>query len=74
MTDEEFDSYRGFERGQALLCAGKTRIGVNVHASKKEHDLITTDRRDLERMRHRAALEKLGKGDDGYAAEADGIT
>lgn len=74
LTDEEFDSYRGFERGQALLCAGKTRIGVNVHASKKEHDLITTDRRDLERMRHRATLEKLEKGDGSHAAETAGIT
>lgn len=74
LTDEEFDSYRGFERGQALLCAGKTRIGVNVHASKKEHDLITTDRRDLERMRHRATLEKLGKGDEAHATETAGIT
>lgn len=64
LTDEEFDAYRGFERGQALVCAGKTRIGVNVHASKKEHDLITTDRRDLERMRHQATLAGLTGGDE----------
>lgn len=59
LTDEELNFYNGFERGQALLCAGKNRIGVNVHASRHEHELITTDRRDLERIRHRMEIEKL---------------
>lgn len=62
LTDEEFDAYRGFGRGHALVCAGKNRIGVEFRASELEKELITTDRRDLERIRHRKVLEQVGQG------------
>lgn len=48
-----------FTRGQALLCAGRNRLGVDIIASRREHDLITTDPRDIERMKERQELEKL---------------
>ena len=62
-----------FGRGQALLCAGRNRIGVEIVASKREHDLITTDPRDIERMKERQELEKLQQEQTGWAdATADG--
>lgn len=48
-----------FSRGQALLCAGLNRLGVDIIASKREHDLITTDHSDLARMRDRRNYERM---------------
>ena len=37
----------------------ETGWGVDIIASRREHDLITTDPRDIERMKERQELEKL---------------
>lgn len=68
LTDEEMYLYQDFERGQALLCAGRNRVGVRIDASPREHELITTDPRDLERMKHRQTLEDLHRKqrEEGY--------
>ena len=50
-----------FTRGQALLCAGRNRLGVDIIASERELELITTDPRDIERIKERQELEKLRK-------------
>ena len=59
LTDEEMQMHARFSRGQALLCAGLNRLGVDIIASKREHDLITTDHSDLARMRDRRNYEKM---------------
>lgn len=59
LTDEEMHMHAEFTRGQALLCAGRNRLGVDIIASRREHELITTDPRDIERMKERQELEKL---------------
>lgn len=68
LTDEEMQMHARFGRGQALLCAGRNRIGVEIIASKREHDLITTDPRDIERIRERQELERLRRQRAGWAA------
>ena len=59
LTDEEMQMHARFSRGQALLCAGLNRLGVDIIASKREHDLITTDHSDLARMRDRRNYERM---------------
>lgn len=59
LTDEEMQMHAEFTRGQALLCAGRNRIGVEIVASAREHELITTDPRDIARMVERQELEHL---------------
>lgn len=49
LTDEEVMQIVRSGRGQGLLCAGKTRISVEIRASQAQHDLITTSRIDLEK-------------------------
>ena len=51
LSDEETMQLIRCNRGQGLLCAGKTRIPVEIRASQKEHDLITTNRADLEKRK-----------------------
>ena len=57
-----------FTRGQALLCAGRNRLGVDIIASERELELITTDPRDIERIRERQELERLRRQRAGWAA------
>lgn len=65
LTDEEMRMHQDFSRGQALLCAGRNRIGVQIVASPREHELITTDPRDLARLHRRQAMERLdGQGQE----------
>ena len=61
LTDEEMQMHAEFSRGQALLCAGRNRLGVDIIASERELELITTDPRDIERIKERQELEKLRK-------------
>ena len=61
LTDEEMQMHADFTRGQALLCAGRNRLGVDIIASERELELITTDPRDIERIRARQELEKMRK-------------
>ena len=49
LTDEEVMQIVRSGRGQGLLCAGKNRISVEIRASQAQHDLITTNRADLEK-------------------------
>ena len=57
LTDEEMQMHANFTRGQALLCAGRNRLGVQIIASPREHELITTDPRDIARIRQRQHIE-----------------
>lgn len=50
LSEEEEIKVQNFERGTGLFYAGKNHIAIKVEASKKEHELITTDRRDLEML------------------------
>ena len=62
-----------FTRGQALLCAGRNRLGVDIIASRREHDLITTDPRDIERMKERQELERIRQQQDAWAEDEENI-
>ena len=68
LTDEEMQMHADFTRGQALLCAGRNRLGVDIIASERELELITTDPRDIERIRERQELEKLRENHTGLEA------
>ena len=59
LTDEEMQMRANFTRGQALLCAGRNRLGVQIIASPREHELITTDPRDIARIRQRQHIEEV---------------
>ncbi|MBQ9266843.1 MAG: ATP-binding protein [Clostridia bacterium] len=48
LSEEECYRLKNMERGTCLLHADKSHLMVKVEASKKEHDIITTDRKDLE--------------------------
>lgn len=58
LTDEEMQMHANFTRGQALLCAGRNRLGVQIIASPREHELITTDPRDIARIRQHQHIEE----------------
>ena len=58
-----------FTRGQALLCAGRNRLGVDIIASERELELITTDPRDIERIKERQELERIQRA-QAYWADA----
>ena len=68
LTDEEMQMHAEFTRGQALLCAGRNRLGVDIIASERELELITTDPRDIERIRERQELERLRRQRADWAA------
>ena len=73
LTDEEMQMHADFTRGQALLCAGRNRLGVDIIASRREHDLITTDPRDIERMKERQELERIRQQQDAWAEDEENI-
>ncbi len=50
LSEEECYRLRNMERGVCLLHADRTHLVVKVEASKKEHSIITTDRKDIEKM------------------------
>ena len=57
LSEEEVMQIVRCGRGQGLLCAGKSRICVEIRASQMEYDLITTNRADLEKREVREATE-----------------
>lgn len=59
LTDEEMHIHSQFTRGQALLCAGRNRLGIQITASPREHELITTDPRDIARIHHRQEINRI---------------
>jgi len=65
LEQREIDIVQGLERGQALIVGGGNSVAVKVVASKIEHDLITTNAEDLQRiakeeMRKKAAAQAAG--------------
>lgn len=51
LSRTEIRSVIGFERGEALICSNNNKVPVQIRASKTEHDLITTDRTELEMLK-----------------------
>lgn len=51
LSDEETMQIIRNQRGEALLCANKNKVCIDIHASPVIYDLITTKRADLERKR-----------------------
>lgn len=50
LTKTEIRSITQFERGEALIYSNNSKIPVVVKASKKEQEMITTDRAELEAL------------------------
>ena len=50
LTDVEFERITSMKRGNGLLIANSNHVFIEVKASKTEHDLITTDRKDLDTL------------------------
>lgn len=53
LTDEETMQVIRNGRGEALLCANRNRVCINIYASPVMYDLITTKRTDLEKRRRK---------------------
>ena len=51
LSDEETMQIIRFGRGEALVCANKNKVCVDIKASPRIFDLITTQRSDLEKRR-----------------------
>ena len=49
LTENEMLEIVRSGRGEGLLCAGKNRIAIEIRASDTEYELITTDRKSLEK-------------------------
>lgn len=50
LTRTELQAVMRFERGEALVCANNNKVPVVIKASKKEKEMITTDREELEKI------------------------
>lgn len=48
LTDEDIMSIRTAERGNALLISNNNNVSIQIKASNYEHQLITTDRAELQ--------------------------
>lgn len=55
ITDDERIKITQVQKGNALLLAGTNHVLVEVEASRTEHNLITTDRKDLKKIAERNA-------------------
>lgn len=53
LSDGEKNFLLSCEQGQGLFFAGTNHVGIHVLSSVSEHELITSDPRDLERMKKR---------------------
>ena len=56
LSSEEQRRITRCSKGDGLLVAGSNRVALHVSASSGEHDLITTDRKDLERLKEEERL------------------
>lgn len=54
LLDEEAEALTTYKKGACILLAGKDHIPLQVQASQKEHEIISTDIND-----YRAAYEKI---------------
>ena len=50
LTQNEVRSITRFERGEALIYSNNNKVPVVIKASKAEHEMITTDRAELEAL------------------------
>lgn len=50
LTQAEFEEIKTMKRGKCLLAANSNHIFIDIKTSRTEHDLITTDAKDLERI------------------------
>ena len=50
LSKTELRSITRFERGEALVCSGNNKGPVVVKASKREQEMITTDRAELQKI------------------------
>ena len=57
LTVEEAEEIKSIKRGTCLLAANTNHVFIDIKASKIEHDLITTDAKELRRI----ALERQKK-------------
>ena len=65
LSDEEAMQVIRNNRGEALLCANRNKLVIDIKASPYVYDLITTKRSDLEKKRRRK-LEERKQYDDYY--------
>lgn len=63
LSDEETMQVIRNNRGEALLCANRNKLVIDIKASPYVYDLITTKRSDLEKKRRRK-LEERKQYDD----------
>lgn len=63
LSDEETMQIIRNSRGEALLCANRNKLVIDIKASPYVYDLITTKRSDLEKKRRRK-LEERKQYDD----------
>jgi len=56
LSDGEKNFLLSCDRGQGLFFAGANHVGIQVISSQAEHELITSDPRDLERKKAQAGM------------------
>lgn len=59
LSEAEFNSIVHFERGCGLISTNSNNLVVEFKASQLEKDLITTDRKDLQKLKGR--IQKYGE-------------
>jgi len=59
LTRTEIRSITQFERGEALISSNNNKVPVMVKASRKEQQMITTDRAELATLLKEKQGEKL---------------
>lgn len=62
LTESEVERAKMMDRGTALLIANSNHVFIDIKASRGEHDLITTDRRELLQIGRRKMAESKDKG------------
>jgi len=56
LSDGERNFLLSCDRGQGLFFAGANHVGIQVISSQAEHELITSDPRDLEKKKERSGM------------------
>ncbi len=59
LTRNEIRTISSLERGQAIIYSNSSKIPVEIYASPKEHELITTDPKELERIAREKLLSQM---------------
>ncbi len=50
LSNAELMAVTHFERGEALICSGNSKVPVSIRASEAEEKIITTDREELKKI------------------------